>query len=324
MLLTKSAVAFARVALAVTRSRLPVYRNKYSRHDFEWPQIVACLLVKQFFGLDYRGIEQLLREFSELRAALQLLQAPDHTTLCRGLRALELRHLEHLLDETVGRQQSLPRRRGRPPKMHTVIPDSTGLRWDQASRSYWRRIKKNPNFRRWPKWSIAVDRRTHVILGQVADEGPCSDHVEFERLIRDSQRRRPSTELLADAGYDSHKNFVLCKDLWSLSPVININMGRPTDALPTSPHRRAMVQRFPKRRYGQRWQVESAISAHKRRFGDSLRARSQARRRREQLLRGILHNCAVLRSRLSAEGRNRAIDSHIFALNNAGFPLARE
>ncbi len=60
------------------------------------------------------------------------------------------------------------------------------------------------------------------------------------------------------------------------------------------PLRRAHFERFPRRRYGQRWQVESAISAHERRFGDVIAARTIDRRNREVLLRGVLHNEAIL------------------------------
>jgi transposase len=58
--------------------------------------------------------------------------------------------------------------------------------------------------------------------------------------------------------------------------------------------RRSLFEHFPRKRYGQRWQVESAISAHKRRFGDLVAARTVDRRNRELLLRGVLHNVAIL------------------------------
>lgn len=288
---------FAKAALKVARKRLSRYRTKFPRHDFEWPQLVACLLLRQFLRLDYRGVEQMLLEHKELRMVLDLRQrVPDHTVLCRAIGHIRLKEIERLLDETVDCMVRLRRRPGRPPKRKTVIPDSTGLRWDSASRSYWRKVRRNSRFRRWPQWSVTIDRKTHVILSQVADVGPRSDHCEFESLIQQAQRRRPSDDLLGDAGYDSDKNLRLCEEDWQLQPIIKIKMGRPSQGgAISSERRRQLHKRFPKRRYGQRWQVESAFSAHKRRFGDVLRSRTRANRRREQLLRGILHNCAVLR-----------------------------
>jgi IS5 family transposase len=280
---------------------LPVYRSKFSRRDFRWPQLVACLIVQRFFRLDYRGMEQLLKEHSGLRRVLRLQRVPDHTTLCRALKRLTLDELGRLLDETVARIERC-RRRGRPPKRKTLVVDSTGLRADHASRYFFRRLKKTQRARRYPKWSLAVDRKLHVILAQVADSGPCSDHVEFKTLVEEAQRRRPSVELLGDAGYDSEENRRWCTEELGLRPIIRVKTGRPstTGEPMRGPYRRAAALRFPCRRYGQRWQVESTISAHKRRFGDELASTTSEGRRKETLLRGILHNCASLRRFVSS------------------------
>jgi hypothetical protein len=179
MLLTKSPIRFARMALDVARRQLPRYRTVFSRHDFEWPQLVACLLVRQFFQLDYRGVEQLLIEYGELRDALELRRVPDHTVLCRALAKIHDEEIEALLDETVLRCKpdgvgGVRRRRRK-----TVIPDSTGFRWDNASRSFWRRTSTG-RLRRWPKWSLAIDRASHVLLSQVADIGCRSrNHIDM-------------------------------------------------------------------------------------------------------------------------------------------------
>ena len=83
--MTKSAVAVAREALAVGEASLPRYASKYSRRDgFTLPQLFACLAVRKFLGQDYRGMEALLGEWSELRAAVGRPRVPDHSTLCRA------------------------------------------------------------------------------------------------------------------------------------------------------------------------------------------------------------------------------------------------
>jgi hypothetical protein len=129
------------VALEVAEGVLPRYRSRFSRKDFTEPQKVACLIVQRFFRLDYRGIEQLLAEHSELRTSLGLRRAPDHTTLCRALQRLSDREFEALLGETVRRAKRVGARPGCR-RQRVVIPDSTGLRSDHASRYYFRRIKK--------------------------------------------------------------------------------------------------------------------------------------------------------------------------------------
>jgi hypothetical protein len=79
--MTKSALALARTALAVAAQALPAYASKYSKHDFTQHQLFALLVLRQFLKTDYRGLEELLRDWSDLREALALTKVPDHSTL---------------------------------------------------------------------------------------------------------------------------------------------------------------------------------------------------------------------------------------------------
>jgi hypothetical protein len=82
--MTKSPMALAQEALQVAKATLKPYSNKYSPKRYTQPQLFAILVLRQFFNIDYRGIEQLLRDFSDLRQVLNLKQVPDHTTICRA------------------------------------------------------------------------------------------------------------------------------------------------------------------------------------------------------------------------------------------------
>jgi hypothetical protein len=55
-----------------------------------------------------------------------------------------------------------------------------------------------------------------------------------------------------------------------------------------------MKLRSARKGYGQRWQVESAISRHKRIFGASLRARTWGMQKWECGLRTLTHNLMLL------------------------------
>jgi hypothetical protein len=80
--MTKSALAVARQALAAARAALPAYASKFSKKTYTQHQHFAMLVLRQFLGTDYRGIEQHLRDWSDLRAALGLTgDIPDHSTL---------------------------------------------------------------------------------------------------------------------------------------------------------------------------------------------------------------------------------------------------
>lgn len=83
--MTKSALAVARQAMAVAREALPACSAPTSRKTYTQHQLFAALAVRQFLGTDYRGMEQHLRDWSDLPAVLGLgTRVPDHTTLKRA------------------------------------------------------------------------------------------------------------------------------------------------------------------------------------------------------------------------------------------------
>jgi len=80
--MTKSALAVARHALEAARAALPAYSSTFSKKTYTQHQLFAMLAVRQFLKTDYRGMEQHLRDWSELRKALGLRDhIPDHSTL---------------------------------------------------------------------------------------------------------------------------------------------------------------------------------------------------------------------------------------------------
>jgi hypothetical protein len=86
--LTNSPVRLAKTALAVAQKALPKYSAVKSRHDFTQAQLIAILALRQFFKTDYRGIQQLLLELSDLRKALGLSKVPHYTTLQKAQQRL--------------------------------------------------------------------------------------------------------------------------------------------------------------------------------------------------------------------------------------------
>ena len=80
--MTKSPLRLAEAAPATARQALPVYSSKFSRKDFTQHQLFALLALRVFLKQDYRGLEQLLLDWSDLRAAIGLGEdVPDHSTL---------------------------------------------------------------------------------------------------------------------------------------------------------------------------------------------------------------------------------------------------
>jgi hypothetical protein len=86
--MTKSPLALAREALRVAQAALPEYSSVYSRQDYSQHQLFAILVLREFLRTDYRGIVQMLTDFSDLRTILGLKKVPHPSTLCYAQKRL--------------------------------------------------------------------------------------------------------------------------------------------------------------------------------------------------------------------------------------------
>ena len=87
--MTKSALAVARQALQAARAAVQAYSSKFSKKTYTQHQLIAALAVRQFLRTDYRGVEQHLKDWSDLRAAIGLGDhVPDHSTLQKAAERL--------------------------------------------------------------------------------------------------------------------------------------------------------------------------------------------------------------------------------------------
>lgn len=80
--MTKSPLALARTALEAARRALPAYSSVYSRRDFTQPQLFTLIVLRQFLKTDYRGLIQMLADWSDLRKLLAITKFPHYSTLC--------------------------------------------------------------------------------------------------------------------------------------------------------------------------------------------------------------------------------------------------
>ena len=68
--MSKSPLAVARTALEAAREALPPYSHRNSPRIYTQHQLFACLVLKEFLKTDFRGLEQMLEEWSDLKEAL--------------------------------------------------------------------------------------------------------------------------------------------------------------------------------------------------------------------------------------------------------------
>jgi transposase len=149
--------------------------------------------------------------------------------------------------------------------------------------------------RRYVLLAVASHTQSHLIAAAEVRRGPTNESPLFADLVDQSVGLAPWDRVLADKAYDAEHNHEMARRQSGIrSTVIPINRRGHGRKWPATKYRRQMRRRFPKRKYGQRWQVESVFSRHKRRLDDALRSRSAAAWERECYLRVLTHNIMIL------------------------------
>ena len=289
----------ARMALRAARDSLVDHAKAKSPKKFTQPQLMTCLVIKEFLQLDYRGTHTLLTEWSDLRRAVGLKKTPHFTTLCAAAnRLLGKTNADAVLAAVLNhcRKAKILAKRSK-----QVAIDSTGLESRHVSAYFTQRCKRHKEHykHRYPKLSAICDTSNHLILGLVIDRGPKPDPVEAQQTLLDAFERHPFKTLLGDAGYESEGFHCLCRNELGVRSIIpTTDRDRPRKDGKPRPvrgyYRRLMKQCFPKKKYGQRWQIETVFSMLKRNMGAALRARHYHSQNREIRLRILTHNLAIL------------------------------
>jgi len=79
--MTKSPLQIARQALEAAERSLPAYSANRSPKKFTQHQLFAIAALRQFFRVDFRGIEAILADSRDLRDVLGIKEVPHFTTL---------------------------------------------------------------------------------------------------------------------------------------------------------------------------------------------------------------------------------------------------
>lgn len=282
-------------AWIVAKAVLPAYSHRSSPKKFTQHQLFACLVLKAFLKTDYRGLTACLQDAADWREAIALTIVPHYTTFQKAAkRLLCAQPVAELLDETVGQIM------GRKRRVSLAAIDSTGMESRHASGYFIQRryrveeLWKTAEYRRYPKLGLLMDCSNHVVLGYLTDQGPKPDTRDLgPTLLRTTSRVRLEW-LTGDAGYDSEDNHRICREEYGIRSLIPPRQGRPTHKPASGRYRRLMQMRFDKKRYGQRWQVETVVSMIKRRLGSSLSGRTYWSRRRDLRLMVLTHNIMIL------------------------------
>jgi hypothetical protein len=301
MKISKSPRRVLQVAYDAACRALPTYRHKFSPKKFTQPQLMACLVLKEFLRLDYRGLAAHLADHPDLWHLIGLKAVPHYTTFQKAAsRLLAALPGRKMFDAVLGRAREarvLKRR------VRLAAVDGTGMESRHTSRYYVKRRAGGGDadpvrtYAHFPKVVFVVDCLSHLILAAEPGRGPGSDLVQFGRALSQAVRRARIDTLLADADFDAEWVHQAVRS-HGIRTIIPATRGRPSDKPPAGRWRRRMKQQFGrlKARYGQRWQVETVNSMIKRRLGSALRARNHWSQCREIILRSITHNVMIVAS----------------------------
>jgi transposase len=297
---TKSPVRVLQVAHALGMQSLPKYWHRCAPKKFTLPQLFACLVLKEFLRLDYRKLSALLQDAPNLAATIGLAEVPHFTTFQKASRRLLIvRRARRLLDETIRQAQ-------RSGTIHSRIKlaavDGTGFETRHISAYFVNRRERackpaNPTttYTRYPYVELVCDCRSHFVLTVLPSRGPTSDDHFFQPALRETLDRISVATLLADAGFDSEAAHQFAREQCGVRTIIPPTRGRPGLKPPRGYWRNRMKRWFPKKQYGQRWQVETVNSMIKRLLGAALRARNYRSQSREIVLRVLTLNIMILR-----------------------------
>jgi hypothetical protein len=300
---TKSPRRVLLVAHGVARRCLPAYSHRCSPKKFTQHQLFACLALKEFLKLDYRGVEQLLVETPALRSSIGLRETPDFTTLQKASRRLlKLAVVRRLLGDTLSTARRM--KLLKPKRVRLAAIDASGFDAHHVSNYFVRRRAKNgkttgtwqtTTYRRFPKLATICDCGSHLILAAVVERGPKPDFDHWIPAMGQAAILVQIETLLADAGYDAEWIHLAARIVFATRTIIPAKHGRPTEKPPSGWFRRRMAAHFNRHRYGQRSQVETVFSMIKRRLGSAVNAYSPWSQRRALLLKVLTINIMILR-----------------------------
>ena len=207
MTTSKSPRRALHVAYQAACQALPAHRHKYSPKKFTQHQLVACLVLKEFLRLDYRGLAAHLANHLELCRRIGLKAVPHFTTFQKAAARLLAAVPGRMMCDAVLAHALRAKVRTR--RVPLAALDGTGLESRHTSRYYAKRRASGGDRDQivtsatYPKVALVVDCHSHLILAAMPGRGPGSDLAPFGHALSQAVRRARILTLLADADFDT-------------------------------------------------------------------------------------------------------------------------
>jgi len=249
---------------------------------------------KVYSGLSARRFDSDVRENAakghtaqdpHFNSVLRYLRSPDMTPILRGLVELSALPLKGVETD--------------------FAADSTGFSTCRFVRWYDHKWGREQSKREWIKLHVMTGVRTNIVTAVEISGWRSHDTNYFRPMVSTTAENFVLGHVTADKAYLSHANLDTVEKFGGVPyvPFKSDNVAYDLDPVAPGPEASAWVRMFHMfayqrdtflAHYHQRSNVESTFSTIKRKFGDSLRSKSDTGQINEVLCKVIAHNLCVL------------------------------
>ena len=236
---------------------------------------MSMLAAIHVYLLPYRQLEGFARVFAEHVDVFR--GVPDYSTVW-----WRVSRVKADVDPSVDRAKDV-----------TIAVDSTGIK--VSNRGEWMRQKWAVK-RGFVKFHVAVDVKTGKMLSVEVTKDDVGDGRMLQPLVRQASSKTDVSRVVADGAYDSRANFRYLHGQ-GIEQVIRVRKSSSMKAIGCMPRKLVVCEQLgdydgwrKRRRYGERWMAESAISSFKRTFGEHVTSVKWRYMVNELLLKASVYN----------------------------------
>ena len=255
-------ISFLTITLNVIKAtKVPEYRTKFSKHEYNQHQLLSLIIFKEYLGVKYRQLQEILDLIGEIKPILGFSRIPHYSTLCKFLHRISSKLISQVLLKITS---IFYRSSGR---ISTIAIDSTGF--PTSYFSYYYSIRAQKERKGFLKVSLAIDTKKQTILAIKITKNRQHDTKHVRSFLRSASRVKLADYYVLDKGYDSEAIHQQIRDeIHAISYIPIRNWNAP---YVSGKFRQEMAQNFNKYIYGKRNLVETVFSVVKRRFGGYVR-----------------------------------------------------
>jgi len=255
-------ISFLTVTMnAVKSANVPMYRTKFSKHEFNQHQLLSLVIFKEYLGVKYRQLCEILELVDAFKGVLGCSRIPHYSTLCKFSRRISSKMISGILQKVTSLFYRSPGR------ISTIAIDSTGF--PTSYFSYYYSIRAQKDRKGFLKMSIAVDTHKQTILALKITKNRQHDSKHVRSLLRNASRNKLAHYYVLDKGYDSeviHRQIREEIHAISFIPIRNWKASYVSGSF-----RQKMAGDFNRTIYRRRNLVETVFSVLKRKFGGYVR-----------------------------------------------------